>query len=84
MSTGTILFLLAFGAMIAMHLRGHGGHGQGGGHVGCGGGHAHSSHGGGHSAPHDQDPTSGDDAPAGRQHPEAAEAGTQHEHGTRT
>ena len=88
MSTGTILFLLAFGAMIAMHLRGHGGHGQGGhgqggGHAGCGGGHAHSFHGGGHSAPHDQDPASREAASADRQHPEVAEAGTQHEHGTR-
>jgi hypothetical protein len=40
MSIWTLLFLLAFVAMIAMHLRGgHAGHG--GGHGCCGGGHSH-------------------------------------------
>jgi hypothetical protein len=53
MSVTTILFILAFAGMIAMHLRGHGGHGGGhgqgghdqghGSHGGCGGGHG--SHG---------------------------------------
>ena len=40
MSIWTVLFLVAFVGMIAMHLRGHGG-----GHAGHGGGHA--GHGGG-------------------------------------
>ena len=42
-------WLLFIGAMVAMHLFGHGGHGghggrasPSGGHAGCGGGHAHS------------------------------------------
>lgn len=46
MSIVTLLLILAFVAMIGMHLRGHGGHGgghagHGGGHGGCGGGHSH-------------------------------------------
>ena len=43
MSLTTALLILFFVAMIAMHLRGHGGHG--GGHRGHGGGHR--GHGGG-------------------------------------
>ena len=40
MSLTTLLFLIFFVGMIAMHLRGHGGHGAG--HGGCGGhGHGH-------------------------------------------
>lgn len=45
MSTGTILFLLFAGVMVAMHFRGHShGGGHGGGHShggGCCGGHGH-------------------------------------------
>lgn len=37
MSIGTILVIVLFVGMVAMHLRGHGSHGAGGGC--CGGGH---------------------------------------------
>ena len=43
MSLTTALFILFFVAMIAMHLRGHGGHG--GGHRGHGGGCGSHGHG---------------------------------------
>jgi hypothetical protein len=48
MSILTLLFLLAFVAMIAMHLRGGGHAGHGGGNGGCCGGHSD-----GHDDAHD-------------------------------
>ena len=46
MSTATLILLIAFGAMMVFHLRGHAGRGHGGspghgGHGGCGGEHSH-------------------------------------------
>jgi hypothetical protein len=70
MSTGTILILVFAVAMIAMHLRSHGGHGSG-----HGGGHG-SGHGGGHGSGHgsgcggshagNSEPTSASKAPTVR------------------
>lgn len=58
MSTGTIFLLLFFVMMIAMHLRGHGGHSHGGGGHG---GHGHGGQ-GGHSGHSGHSPPPGDPA----------------------
>lgn len=77
MSISTLLFLLVFVAMMAMHLRGGGHAGHGGGHGGCGGGHSH-----GHDDAHTHHPSApeaGTPAPQDPPQPGGA-AGSNDEH----
>jgi hypothetical protein len=70
MSIWTILFVLSFVAMIAMHIRGHGGHGHGGGH--------------GQGDDHDHDHSPVGREPAEPQRPETGDRASHHSEGART